>query len=399
MLTPFPEALALLLRQTRPFPPERLPLPQTPGRLLATPIIADRPHPPYHRVAMDGLALNHAAYAAGQRRFPIRNLQAAGEAPQPLTDPTQCVEIMTGAALPEGATAVVRYEDLERVGEAFLVPEGVKEGQNIHALGKDSPAGATLAEAGRIIGLAEMGMLATCGYAEVEVTVKPKIAVVATGNELVPVAATPLPHQIRRSNLFQIETLLRSLPVTTTRHHLPDVRETLAEKLARVLEENDVVVLSGGVSKGKLDFVPEVLTRLGVEKLFHGVAQRPGKPLWVGRRGETLVFGLPGNPVSSVSCALQYVLPWLRASLGMPAPPQQFAALTQEVKFPPALTLFELVQVTYSATDGRMLATPTRHQGSGDATALLRSTGFLTLPPERQALAAGEVFPYTSFPI
>jgi molybdopterin molybdotransferase len=245
-------------------------------------------------------------------------MQAAGQPPVPLTNPKQCVEIMTGAALPEGCTTVIRYEDLERKGDSFHLPEGVEDGKSIHFVGSDVSAGDLLLPAGQIIDVAAIGMLATCGYAEVPVVALPRTAVISTGDELVPVAATPAPHQIRRSNVFQLVQLLNTAGVEAEHLHLADDRETLRSVLAEVLTKYELVILSGGVSKGKLDFVPGILEALGVKPLFHGVAQRPGKPLWAGRTETTMVFGLPGNPVSSVACCQVYVGEHLRNRLGLP---------------------------------------------------------------------------------
>lgn len=371
------------------FGTETVSLTEAQGRSLRQKLVADRDQPPFDRVAMDGITINYAAYATGQRRFPIAGLQAAGAPPLPLTNPANCLEIMTGAALPPGATTVIRYEDLEKKGAAFLLPEGIVDGANLHRRGKDVKSGATLAEAGCQIGVGEIGMLATCGYNQVEVARLPKVAIVATGNELVPVAATPEPHQIRRSNLYQLAALLRPLSIEAELHHLPDDQAALSQALGDLLAGFDLIILSGGVSKGKLDFVPEVLTDLGVAKLFHGVAQRPGKPLWCGRRDQTMVFGLPGNPVSSISCSLHYVLPYLRQCLGLPTPKSFYGQLTHEVVFKPTLTLFERVSISSDPVTGVLLVTPIRHAGSGDAGSMLRTDAFAELPAEETVFEKG----------
>jgi molybdopterin molybdotransferase len=391
MLLPVPQARNLLSAINLAWPTETIAFNKACTRVRAQKIVADRDQPPFNRVAMDGIAINYAAYAAGQRRFPIAWLQAAGAEPKPLDDQAKCVEIMTGAALPAGVTTVIRYEDIAREGNDFLLPEGLLDGKSIHARGKDIVAGMDLVADRRRIGVAEMGMLATCGYDQVEVVKKPVISVVATGNELVPVDQTPVPHQIRMSNVFQLASLLETEGAATTIHHYPDDRDALLINLENRLSESDLVVLSGGVSKGKLDFVPGVLEELGVEKLFHGVAQRPGKPLWVGRRGNTVVFGLPGNPVSSVNCLVAYVLPFIRQQFGLSEEPV-FARLAEDVSFKPNLTFFQLVSLQSDPETGALIARPTSNQGSGDATSMLRSDGFLELPQGREVYLKGEVF-------
>lgn len=391
MLTPVSSARDLLSAIDLGWPEETVLFNDARTRVRAQKIIADRDQPPFDRVAMDGIAIDHAAYAAGQRRFPIARLQAAGAPPEPLTDSTKCIEIMTGAALPTGVTTVIRYEDLSREGDAFRLPEGVLDGKSIHERAKDIERGMPLATGRNRIGAAEIGMLATCGYKRVKVIRQPRIAVVATGNELVPVDAQPLDHQIRMSNVYQLQFLLDRAGALTTVHHFPDERGLLLKSLEDCVANNDLVVLSGGVSKGKLDFVPGVLAELGVEKLFHGVAQRPGKPLWCGRRGKTVVFGLPGNPASSLNCLVNYVLPFVDRQFGLPDEPV-FARLAEDVDFKPDLTLFQLVSLASDPVTGVLLAHPTRNQGSGDATSLLRSGGFLELPAGQRVYPAGGVY-------
>lgn len=392
MLIPHAEATTILTNQQPDWGTEKVSLDQVAGRILRQTVLADRDQPPFNRVAMDGICIDYAAYAAGQRFFPVAWLQAAGQSPRPLTDASQCIEIMTGAALPAGATTVIRYEDLRAENGGFHLPEGIRDSNNIHYQGKDLLEGAVLASPGRRISMAEIGMLATCGYSEVEVSALPRTAIIATGNELVSVDTQPLPHQIRRSNLYKLREMLSTLGIQSTLHHLPDEQDALRESLSQIVKENQLVILSGGVSKGKLDYVPGILAELGVEKLFHKVAQRPGKPLWTGRLGNTMVFGLPGNPISGVNCMTGLVMPFLRQRLGMKAEAPSFAVLTEPVTFKPALTLFQLVSLHSDPASGRLMATPTPHAGSGDAASLLRSDAFLEMPAERMEFAAGEIF-------
>ncbi len=370
---------------------EEIPLEEARGRILAEDLTADRDQPPFDRVAMDGITIDHSAYAAGRRYFARAHVQAAGEAPTPLPDATNCVEIMTGAALPDGCTTVIRYEDLREDAGGYHLPDELPDGNHIHARGKDTQAGSILAKRGDRIGTAHVGMLATCGYATVRVTRRPRIAIVATGDELVPVAEQPAPHQIRLSNVYQLSALLASRGYTASTHHVTDDEALLRERLTTLLDGHELLILSGGVSKGKFDFVPGILQEVGVDKLFHRVAQRPGKPLWVGRNARAMVFGLPGNPQSSLSCCLAYVLPWLADQAGT-EPRSVFAELTEAITFTPQLTLFAYVEVWSDAASGRLLARSVRHAGSGDAAALLRGKGFMELPPEADNHPAGGVY-------
>ncbi len=396
-LLDYPEALAATLRQRFDWGAESVPLAEAGGRVLAADVFADRPQPPFDRVTMDGVAIDYAAYARGRRVFPMARIQAAGTAPRPLTDPETCIEIMTGAALPAGATTVVPYEVLTRTEQggrvSFEVPAGISDHRSIHRTGSDLPAGAKVIGAGRRLYGAELAALATCGYAEVPVRRLPRTAIVSTGDELVDVSERPLPHQIRGSNAVQLEYLFATAGIAAKCHHLDDEPGELRAGLAALLADNELVVLSGGVSRGRFDHVPGTLAELGVGPLFHRVAQRPGKPLWVGRTERTMVFGLPGNPVSTLACALAYVGPWLRANLGLSPGHEAYCRLAEDLAPPGGLTLFQLVHRGFDA-DARAVATPVTNAGSGDEASVLRASGFLVLPRNAAAFREGEVYPF-----
>ena len=244
---------------------------------------------------------------------------------------------------------------------------------------------------GRYIGPAELAVLATYGVANVEVARWPRVAIASTGDEVVPVTQTPLPHQIRSSNVWQLAGLFRGLGIEPTVSHLPDDAGDGRATLQRLLDGHDLLLLSGGVSKGKLDHVPDWLAAAGVRRFFHRVAQKPGKPLWVGRSAKTMVFAMPGNPVSSLVGALAYVGPFLRRQLGVPEVERQ-AVLTRELTFAPDLQLFH--QVSVQCVGGELVARPIDHGGSGDLISLLHSDGFLVLPRDWSTFSAGEAFPF-----
>ena len=229
------------------------------------------------------------------------------------------------------------------------------------------------------------------GQVELTVSALPRVALISTGDELVGVADTPLPYQIRRSNTYLLRAALASLGIAATLHHIVDDVAILADGLSSLLDENDVLILSGGVSAGKADFVPGTLAQLGVQQQFHKVEQRPGKPLWFGTTPDKTVFGLPGNPVSTVLCAYRYVLPYLRASLGRPPEPARYAQLSEAVTFRPPLTYFLPARLT-TEPDGRLLAHPLPGSGSADFANLLDADGFLELPADEQNFGAGRAF-------
>jgi molybdopterin molybdotransferase len=229
----------------------------------------------------------------------------------------------------------------------------------------------------------------------VDVLTLPRAAVVASGDELVDIKVKPEPHQIRRSNTYAIQAAMKEMGWPATQFHLPDHEEFLRESLATVLASHDVVILSGGVSKGKFDYIPGVLRDLGVKNLFHNVSQRPGKPFWFGVTSNgKVVFALPGNPVSTFMCFHRFVKPWLWASFGLPFTTPS-AILGKDFTFEPKLTYF--LQVYVENIGGRLIADPRAGGGSGDFANLKDVNGFLELPLERTTFKEGEVYPFIPF--
>ena len=217
-------ALQRVLQQSFDWGTEQLPLTEATGRVLRQQVTADRDQPPFDRVAMDGVAIDHFAYRAGRRRYSVAHFAPAGTAPQALHDPTKCVEVMTGAPLPPGTTTVIRYEDLQRDDDAFTLPEGVADGNSIHRRGKDGRAGDTILTEGTPIGPAALAALATYGVSEVSVARLPRIAIASTGDEVVPVDQRPLDHQIRSSNVYQLMGLFRAVGIIPTSAIYPTTR-------------------------------------------------------------------------------------------------------------------------------------------------------------------------------
>ena len=391
------DAYRRVLATARPLPPETVPLAAATGRVLHQTVGADRDFPPYNRVTMDGIALRFEALAAGHTTFRIERTQLAGAAPQPLADPLAAIEIMTGAALPPGTDTVVRYEDVvfndDEPRRAIVRVAPPRLGHNVHGQASDQPAGTPLLAPGLVLSPADIAVAATVGAALLAVGRRPRLAVVSTGDEIVPVEATPLPHQIRRSNAHMLAAALFLDGAESTIFHFDDDLATLKAELPPLLAGFDAVLLSGGVSKGKADFLPQVLRELGVEEIFHRVAQRPGQPFWFGQApGGAVVFALPGNPVATFAGYYRYVRGWLRQCQGVGPAPQAFAALTEPVEFRPALTCFLAVRLE-PAADGRLLAHPTPTAGSGDLAGLLVADGLLELPPHLTHFAAGTVWP------
>lgn len=399
-------ALQTVLNASQDFGVEEVPFIKSVGRILKEDIAADRDFPPFNRVAMDGITIDYTLFKNGQRRFKIEGIQAAGSKQITLLDPENCIEVMTGAVLPNEANTVIRYEDVTiKNGIASINVDSINEGQNIHTKGKDGKTGAILIQKNTKISAAEIGVLATVGKSFVKVAKQPKVMIVSTGDELVGVAEIPLEHQIRRSNVFTLVSLLEKLNIPPETAHITDDKPVLKSKIKGYLQEYDVLLFSGAVSKGKFDFLPEIFEELAVEKRFHKVAQRPGKPFWFGcsssisrieqgvnvnRNKKTIVFGFPGNPISTFVNCLAYFYPWYYKSIGLEIS-QETAILGKDVSFKPNLDYF--LQVKLKSENGNLIAIPITGNGSGDLASLVKTDAFIQLPNDKIEFENGDVFP------
>ncbi|MBM5811341.1 MAG: molybdopterin molybdotransferase MoeA [Gammaproteobacteria bacterium] len=391
MLTPATAAAAIAAGLPRAATTE-LPLASCAGHTLRQEIVAERDAPPFDRVAMDGIAILAAAVADGRREFRIAGTQGAGALPLRLPSPGDCIEIMTGASLPAGCDAVIPVERIRVADGIARLEDGyaVAAWQNVHRRGSDARAGGRLLGPGALLRGPEIAIAASAGLTALCVDRRPRIAVISTGDELVPPGQPIQDHQLRRSNPQGLAAALALAGFAPqTDRHLPDRRDELLGVLGELLDHHEVLVLSGGVSAGRYDFVPGVLGDLGVERVFHKIAQRPGGPMWFGvRPGGAAVFALPGNPVSVLVCLGRYVLPALRAASGAPAPPPRRVALAEPCEVRPALAFFLPVVLEYDGS-GRTLARPRPTRGSGDFVSLGGTDGFVELPPGPAVHPAG----------
>jgi molybdopterin molybdotransferase len=372
-------------------------LDQAIGFVLAESIYADRAFPPFDRVSMDGIAINFEAFKKGTRDFRVQDIQPAGHPRKSLFNSGECMEVMTGAILPAGTDTVIRYEDLKiENGIAVIVDDSaVTDGQNVHRMGMDAEESEELLSPGIIISAAEVALLASVGKTNVNVVKYPSTAVVSTGDELVDVSKIPLPHQIRKSNVYAVQAGMQRMNWQSQLFHIADDKDVLTQTLTQLLNCFDVLIISGGVSKGKFDFIPEILESLGVTKLFQHVSQRPGKPFWFGKSDSgKAVFALPGNPVSTFMCFYRYIRPWLLRSAGV-AITTESAVLSEDFSFPPKLTYF--LQVRKEIKNGVQMAIPVTGGGSGDFANLKAVTGFLELPANETLFKAGSVYHYFPF--
>lgn len=386
------QAEKMVLGQTKDYGTEHLYFEDALGRVLAEDLKADRDLPPYDRVTMDGIAISFDAFEKGNRAFKIIATQAAGESPVEITSGDECIEIMTGAALPSTTATVIRYEDLDiKDGIATVITEAVIIAQSIHFKGKDKKQDEVVVTANQVISPAVIQMAAAVGKDQLLVKKLPKVVIISSGDELIEVNDTPTPYQIRKSNNYTIKAALQKYRINADMLHIPDDAAITKEYIEKSLQQYDVVILSGGVSEGKFDYIPKALEDCGVQKLFHKVQQRPGKPFWFGKHSNgVLVYAFPGNPVSTFMCLHRYFFLWLEKSLNTPKQPM-YAALDQDFVFTPKLQYFLQVQLNIDGK-GILLATPVAGNGSGDFANLLGTDAFMELPPEQNNFTKGEIF-------
>jgi molybdopterin molybdotransferase len=392
LITPRLAEEAIISRLTC-LPIESLPLAQCVGGTLRENIYAERDQPPFDRVSMDGIAVDSDALRRGLRRFRIQATQAAG-APALKLARYEAIEVMTGAVLPVASDCVIPVEQYD-VADGFatlktsVVPVPY---HNVHRRGSDGRQGALLLKSGTLLRAPEIAVAASAGMARVRVSSQPAIMIVSTGDELIEPGDPITEYQIRRSNAYAVAATLRRRGFgRVADDHVPDDEALLRECLSLHLTTHEVVILSGGVSMGKFDLVPRVLGQLGVAEVFHNIAQRPGKPMWfgIGPHGQS-VFGLPGNPVSTLVCLIRYVIPAIAEAMGTQRIIPERMALAAPVTFQPPLTYFLPVCIEYDDW-GRPWANPRPPNGSGDFLSLAGTDGFVELPPGPNTYAKGFV--------
>ena len=390
-----PEALEKVLATATHFGSEKIPLLESLNRILAEDIFADRDFPPFDRVTKDGIAVNSQALENNKTSFKIEAVYAAGSPQGILNSLEKCVEIMTGAMLPKNCDSVIMYEDIEiKNGIATLQTE-VKPRINIHRKGSDRQSGEKVLSKNQRISAKEIGVLATVGTSKVLVKKLPKIAIISTGDELVNVEETPLPHQIRTSNTLSLFAALEKEKITPTLLHIRDEKDIMLQQVENAIKNHDVLLLSGGVSKGKFDYLPEIFEELKVEKIFHRVLQRPGKPLWFGKQQEknVTVFSFPGNPNSTFVNYHIYFIKWLTKSLELEDRNSE-VILNTAVDANSNITRYLLVKT--NAENGEIKAELLNENGSGDLISLANADGVILLPPEK-VFEVGDLVEFVSF--
>ena len=359
------------------------------GDVLAREIRSDRDYPPFDRSTRDGYAVHANEAAVGVKLRSIGEIKAGDAVSEPLA-PGTCIQIMTGAAVPPGADAVVMIEFTERNGDEVTFHRASSPGQNLVPRGSEARMGDLALNSGLRLGYAELAVAAQVGAAEVCCFSRPRVAILSTGDEVVPIIETPGPFQIRNSNSVSLASQVRlaggePVPLGNALDRVDD----LSAKVEQGLRE-DILVLSGGVSMGKYDLVESVLKSLGAEFFFDAVAVRPGKPAVFGRRRDTFVFGLPGNPVSTMVTFQLFVTLAIDILGGAQPRPLPFleASLAEPMHEKGGLTHF--LPAHFDSREGSPQVRPLRWQGSGDIATLTQANCFVVVPADRQDMAAGE---------
>ncbi len=386
------EALEILRRTCVPTAPERVPLSEAPGRFLARAISSDVDWPPFDTSAMDGYAVRLADLAASGADLTERpGLVAAGDRPPAALAPGEAVRVMTGAPIPAGTEAVVAVENVRRDAGRIRPNVAPRPGEHVRRRGESIAAGVALLPRGERLSAAGIALAALAGEDPIEVGRRPRIAIAVTGNELVPAASKPGPGQLRDSNGPMLAALCRATGRTaTSRPSVPDEDGAVAHLFRGAGRDEDVLVTSGGVSAGDLDLLPEAAARAGFEILVQGVAVRPGKPVVFGRRGSTLWFGLPGNPVSASVCFhlfVRYALDCLEGA-ALPGAPVTRARLAREITVRGRRETYRDA-VLDASDDGTLLVSSVESLGSHDLAAHARSNALIRIPAEAERLPEG----------
>lgn len=387
-------ALEMILSSMPTLDAEAIALGDALGRVLAEDVRADGDLPPFDNSAMDGYAVLVADTVGAGRDTP-RELRVIAEAPAGVmvseeVVPGTAVRIMTGAPVPRGADAVIMVEHTERHEKAVRILGEVGQGWNIRPAGEDVKRGELVLRSGIRIRPAEMGMLAALGKAEVTVYRKPRIAIITSGNELVDVSESPGPGQIRNSNQYSLTgQALRVVAEISLTARVVDERDELERVLTSAAAVSDLIIVSGGVSVGDYDFVKETLAKLG-DMRFWKVAVKPGKPLAYGHIGGVPLFGLPGNPVSSMVTFDIFVRPAIGRMMGIESAPYHMVSgsLTCDIRHKPGVR--EFIRATTIWENGRYAATPAGMQGSGRLSSMVRANSYAVIPEDVGDVASGQ---------
>jgi molybdopterin molybdotransferase len=378
-------ALQLVLDATQVLDPDVVSLHDAAGHVLAESIVSDRDYPPFARAMMDGYAVS--CTDAG-KTVPVVGEVAAGQVAGATVRPGQAIEIMTGAPCPKGTEAVVQKELVDRTSDSVSLPDDVREGQNIAPMGSECAQDTVVMAAGSTLTPLAIACAATFGVTHLRVHPRPSLAIITTGDELVPINARPGPAQIRNSNGIMLETMARNAGlIDIALLHAVDTPESLAECLAAA-NRADIVILSGAVSAGKYDRVPDALATIGAAPIFHKVTQRPGKPILFATRERQLYFGLPGNPLSCHLGFHRYVAPAVRMMTGHDElRPVLHGVLTEGMSIKGPRTVFQLAVARYESNE--WYVAPCKGRGSADMYTGSRANALIRFEPDSGEVRGG----------
>ena len=372
---------------------EELPLAEAQGRILATELVADRPLPPYNRVMMDGICFRMADLERNHSLMIAGDHAAGAPEPTPLA-PRHCWEVMTGASLPSDCDTVLPYEQIMRDGNNVTCdPESAVPGRFIHMRGSDHATGDLLVPKYARVDSRVAAVASTVGATSLKLLKRPRVVIFTTGDEVVDPGTSPAPHQVRQSNAASLRVALAVLGADLIHHqHLPDDPDATATAVREHLG-SDLILLCGGISKGKYDFVRPVIESLLGAPSFHGVAQRPGKPLafW---SGPPPVFALPGNPMSVQVTFHRYVRPFLEATQSQQSVVRT-VSLASEIRFDPPFAWS--IPVSLQQEKASLIAKPTPLSNSGDFASAIESDGFIELPADQKDFPRGSLLPFRSW--
>ncbi|TCC84612.1 molybdopterin molybdotransferase MoeA [Pedobacter hiemivivus] len=390
----FEEAIAIISSISNPFDVETINLEAANGRILAENIHADRDYPPFNRAAMDGYAIMQSDWEKGIRKYSVIDTIFTGQPAKHALISGACYKIMTGAATPELANLIIRREDAEEFEDKVVLhADTIKTYQNIARQGEDTLTGTLLLSAPTRCTPQIISLLATVGKARLQVYKSPRVAIVTTGDEVIDPASQLSPFQIRNSNQYLLRSLLEQwkiLPVLC--EHVSDDRDKLTATLTNALAA-DLVIINGAVSAGDADHVPAVLKELGVKTLFHKVSIRPGKPLLVGKTtAGTVVFALPGNPLSCLTTFTIFVEHYLFRCFGFEGRPFQTIPLLENRTKKHPLTEFFPVSTGHSGGLGLL-----SYNGSGDVTAAINANGLAMQPAASAQLHENDAINFYPF--
>ncbi len=362
------------------------------GRVLAIPIIADRDYPPFNRSAMDGIAIRLEDFKNQPLIAQVIETIYAGQSSKKKLEDKQAYRIMTGASVPENANAVIQLEKIEWIDKNIAAFEFTpKIWQNIAKKGEDIQKGEVWIKENTVVTPYLIGVLSSLGYNQIEAIKPPKVVVISTGDELVDINKNPNDFEIRGSSLYVLKAMLESWGIANAKTiYLTDEKEKIENYISNVLLENDLIITTGGVSAGDTDFLPSLLESIGFSKYFHKVNIKPGKPIWAGHHAKKncMVFGLPGNPLSTQISFILFVQRWLQLWFGLPIKKPLLYSCCEEIKRNPNLDIF--LPAVLENHNGKVCAKPIKNNGSGDVISTGLMQGFIKIPRGKEFLSVNE---------